>query len=74
MNMPGEYPSKRKSTRLSDGRKSIKAGKAQRVRVLPTPREPTMADIGILASPDPVALDQACEYKLVKLDDSSGSN
>ena len=26
----------------------------------PTPREPTMADIGILASLDPVALDQAC--------------
>lgn len=26
----------------------------------PTPREPTMADIGILASTDPVALDQAC--------------
>ena len=26
----------------------------------PTPREPTMADIGILASKDPVALDQAC--------------
>jgi len=26
----------------------------------PSPREPTMADIGILASLDPVALDQAC--------------
>ena len=27
---------------------------------VPTPREPTMADIGILASLDPVALDKAC--------------
>ena len=26
----------------------------------PSPRQPTMADIGILASSDPVALDQAC--------------
>ena len=27
---------------------------------VPMPREPTMADIGILASADPIALDQAC--------------